>query len=175
MSLTQILTSLHGRKLGLSSSGGLLVQPTTSTGITHLAEISSAGVFNSSITSFGSTVTEMEVAKLKTTVETVSSSAATILGYGMSVISSDVINVSVLKLSAPEAGVLKEIFCDSSASTVSINTTANTITFGTSVNSSALVLDDAGGIRGKCIVLRGLSTTRWAMIGHRDLGDPVVN
>ena len=175
MAINQYLVSLHGRKMGQTSSGGIVIQPTSSTGMSHLAEISSAGVFNSSLTSFGSTITEMTVAKLKAPVETVSSSAATMVNYGVSIISSDVINVSVLTLSAPEAGILKEIFGDSSASTVSINTTATTITFGTSVGSSALVLDDAGGIRGKCVILRGLTATRWAIVGHRDLGDPVVN
>lgn len=175
MSLNQILTSLHGRKIGLSASGGLLLQPTSSTGMSHVMEISSAGVVNSSITNFGTTLTEMTVQKLKTFVETISSSAATLAAYGLSIISSDVINVSVLKMPAPETGVLKEIFCDSSASTLSLNTTATTIVFGTSVDSTALVLDDAGGVRGKCIVLRGITDLRWAMIGHRDLGDPAIN
>lgn len=175
MSLNVIQTSVHGKRFGLTSTGGVLTKPTTSTGYSHLAEISSAGVFNSSISSFNSTVTDLPVAKLKTVVETATASAATLTPYGLSIISSDVINGSVLKLGAPEIGILKEIFCDSSASTVSINTTATANVFGTSVDSTALVLDDAGGIRGKTVALRGLSATRWAIIGHRDLGDPVVN
>lgn len=175
MSHNKILTSIHGLRLGLSASGGILHRPTTSTGVSHAAEISSAGVFNSSITSFRTTLTEMVVEKMKTVVENISSSAATLLGYGLSVITSDVINVSVLKMPAPEVGILKEIFCDSSASTLSLNTTATTIVFGTSVDSSAFVLDDAGGIRGKCLIFRGITALRWALIGHRDLGDPVIN
>lgn len=159
MSLVTILTSLHGRRFGLSSSGGVLVQPTTSTGVTHLAEISSAGVVNSSIT-------EMTVQLLKSFVETISSSAATMVGHGLSVISSDVINVSVLTLSAPTAGVNKFIYGDSSASTVTLNTTATTITFGASVLSSALVFDNAGGIRGTGLILKGISATRWAFFGR---------
>ena len=175
MSFNKVQLSLHGKQVGLTSSGGLIFEPTTSSGYNHAAEISSAGVFNSSVSAFGSTVGEITIQKVKTVVETVSSSAATMVGYGMSIISSDVINVSVLKLSAPETGMLKEIFCDSSASTVSLNTTSSDITFATSVGSSVLALDDAGGIRGKTLTLRGLSATRWAIVGHRDLGDPVVN
>src|SRR3990167_7337216 len=106
MSLNTILTSLHGRKIGLSATGGVLISPTSSTGMSHLAEISSAGVFNSSISSFNSTITEMEVAKQKNVFETISSSAATLSNYGVSVISSDVINVSVLKVLAPAAGMV---------------------------------------------------------------------
>src|SRR3990167_9339094 len=115
MSLNTIQVSMHGRKFGLSSSGGVLIAPTSSTGVSHLAEISSAGVVNSSISSFNSTITEMEVAKQKNVFETISSSAATLSNYGVSVISSDVINVSVLKVPAPEAGMVKEIWGQSSA------------------------------------------------------------
>lgn len=166
MSQNLILTSIHGKRLGLTSSGGLAFQPTTSTGMSHVAEISSAGVFNSSISSFGSTITEMVVAKMKSVVETISSSAATLINYGLSLVSSDVINVSVLTVPAPEAGLEKEIFGDSSASTVSFNTTSSDITFGTTVSSSALVFDHAGGIRGSWIRLKGLSATRWAVEYH---------
>ena len=166
MSLTNVQVSMHGRRFGLSSSGGVLVAPTTGTGYSHLAEISSAGVVNSSISNFGSTITEMTVAKNKDVFETVSSSAATLVNYGVSVISSDVINVSVLTLPAPEAGMVKEIWGQTSASTISFNTTAVTIlfdaTFGAS--STALVWDRAGGQRGAYIKLLGLSATRWAVL-----------
>ena len=166
MSLNIILTSLHGRKIGLSATGGVLIAPTSSTGMSHLAEISSAGVFNSSITGFGSTITEMTVAKQKSVVDTISSSAATLLNYGLSVISSDVINVSVLVLPAPETGLHKQIWGDSSASTVTLTSTAASITFDTTVGSSVLVFDKAGGIRGSQINLRGLSATRWAVLAR---------
>ena len=166
MSLTQILTSMHGRRFGLSSSGGVLVQPTSSTGMTHLAEISSAGVFNSSITNFGSTITEMTVAAMKTVIETISSSAATLVNYGMSVISSDVINGSVLTISAPVANVEKTVWGDSSASTITFNTTAVSILFNATLgsSSSALVWDRAGSVRGSIIRMVGLSATRWAIL-----------
>lgn len=166
MSLNVILTSVHGKKLGLSSSGGVLVSPTSSTGYSHLAEISSAGVFNSSISGFNSTITDMTVEKMRVAFETISSSAATLLGYGLSVISSDVINVSVLTIPAPSAGIEKTVWGQSSASTISFNTTAATIlfdsTFGSS--SSALVWDRAGGVRGSILRMVGLSATRWAIL-----------
>ncbi len=167
MSLNKIFLSLHGKQVGMTSSGGLAFEPTTSSGYNHAAEISSAGVFQSSIDSFASTIGDMTVQLFRSVVETVSSSAATMLNYGLSVISSDVINVSVLKLSAPTLGVLKEIYGDSSASTVSLTTTSSDITFGASVLSSAFVFDNAGGVRGTSLVLRGLSATRWALIGRK--------
>ena len=166
MAFADILTSLHGRRFGLSSSGGVLVSPTTGTGFSHLAEISSAGVFNSSISSFGSTIGEFTAKVVKSVVETISSSAATLVNYGLSIISSDVINGSLLKISAPETGIHKEVFCQSSASTLSFTTTADTIVFDTSfgASSSALVFDLVGGTRGKALVLRGVDATRWAVL-----------
>ena len=161
MSLVNTLVSLHGRRLGISSSGGLVSRPSTAPNTAiHFAEISSAGVVNSSITT-------MTVQELKSYVETISSSAATMVNHGLSVISSDVINVSVLKLSAPISGLEKMIYGDSSASTVSLNTTSSDITFGASVLSSAFVFDNAGGVRGTSLLLKGISTTRWALIGRK--------
>lgn len=169
MAFNKIFLSLHGKQVGMTSSGGLAFEPTTSSGYNHAAEISSAGVFQSSIDSFGSTIGDMTVQLLRSMVETISSSAATLVNYGLSVISSDVINVSVLKLSAPAVGVLKEIYGDSSASTISLNTTSSDITFGASVASSAFVFDQVGGVRGTSLVLRGISTSRWALLGRKVL------
>lgn len=171
MSHNQILTSVHGRRLGLSASGGLLASQTSSTGVTHFAEISSAGVFNSSITSFGSTIGELTVKSYKSIVETVSSTLASMVNYGLSIVSTGSSNGTVLSLSgAPEAGLIKEIFSDTSASTITIDTTAAGITFQTSMGSasSAIVWDKAGGSRGKSITLMGLSATRWAVMNKYD-------
>ena len=166
MAFDRILRSIWGKEAGFTSTGGLIFRPTTSTGYSHAAEISSAGVFNSSITSFGSTIGDITMKTMRSIIETISSSAATLVNYGVSVISSDVINVSVLKVSAPEAGILKTIWGQTSASTITFNTTADTIlfdaTFGAS--SSALVWDRAGGQRGAIIRLLGLSSTRWAVL-----------
>lgn len=167
MALNTGFVSIHGRRMGMTSSGGVVIVPTSSTGLTsHLAEISSAAVFNSSITSFRSTIGEIEVAALKSVVETISSSAATVSNEGISRISSDVINGSVLKLSAPEDMLNKEIWFDSSASTITIDTTAATIVFDTSLgsSSSALVMGRAGGTRGAYVKLLGIGTTRWAVL-----------
>lgn len=152
----------------LTSSGGVVTRPTTSTGLTsHFAEISSAGVFNSSVTSFGSTIGDITIQTLRSLVETISSSAATMVNYGLSVISSDVINVSVINLAAPAVGVGKEIYGDSSASTISFQTTSSNITFGATVASSAYVFDNVGGIRGTSLILRGITTSRWALLGRK--------
>lgn len=170
MAFDNVLVSKHGRKFGLSSSNGLLLS--SSDGYSHAAEISSAGVFESSISSFGSTIGVLPVARVDSEVDTVTASDATLNGYGFAHISSDVINGSVITVPAPTAaGQNLDIWCDTSASTVSLNSTAAANKFGSSVDSSALVLDAAGGIRGKGVVLRGISDTRWAILATRNLGD----
>lgn len=146
-----IQTSLHGRRLGLTATGGIIANEVGSTA--------------PSIAIMGTT--DRIVNTFKTAVETVSSSAATMINYGLTVISSDVANASVLILSAPVAGVEKQIYGDSSASSITLNTTAASITFGASVLSSAFVFDNAGGVRGTSLVLKGISATRWALLGRK--------
>ena len=166
MAFNRVLRSIWGKEAGFNSSGGLIFRPTTSTGYSHAAEISSAGVFNSSVTSFNSTIGDLTVKTFRSIIETISSSAATLVNYGVSVISSDVINVSLLSVSAPEAGIMKTIWGQTSASTISFTTTAGSIVFDTSfgASSSALIWDRAGGQRGAILRLLGLSATRWAVL-----------
>jgi hypothetical protein len=155
MAVNKILTSLHGRKLGLTSSGGLAIVPTTSNVVNRLVEQSSDGV-----------VADLGITKLRMGVETATSSAATLSNSGLSVISSDVINGSVLTLSAPSSGVMKQIYSLSTASSITFNTTAATIFFGASVDSSALVFDNLGGTKGTAVHFVGISATRWAYFGR---------
>ena len=68
MSHNKILTSIHGLRLGLSASGGILHRPTTSTGVSHAAEISSAGVFNSSIMKNAPAMAKAEITRETMTV-----------------------------------------------------------------------------------------------------------
>lgn len=157
MSVDQILTSIHGRRLGLSATGALLMQQRDSTGMSRAVTVSSANIREETIAE---------------SVLTCSGSAVVITNSGFTHVTSDMsVNGAALTVSAPAAGVLKEIFLDSSASTVSLGSTAAGITFGASVGSSVRVMDAAGGVRGTSIVLRGLSTTRWAILGGRKLGD----
>lgn len=155
MSKLLILKSIFGRQLGFSSSGGILTNLSSGV-VNRVATISSDDAF---------------VEKVGQIIETISSSATVLANYGLSIISSDVPNGSTCLISTPALGVLKEIFFDSSASTISIGTTAAGITFGASVGSSVKNMDAAGGVRGTSISFRGLSATRWAIIGHRHLGD----
>jgi len=176
MSNNVILTSIHGRRLGLSSSGGVLIAKTSSTGVSHLGEISSAGVFESSIDSwtavgqFGSTLSGY-----KSFFETASASSVTLSNKGMTHVTSDLSVIgATLLISAPEIGVEKEIYLDSSASTLSLGSTSSDITFGTSIGTSVLVLDQVGGVRGTALRMRGISATRWALLGkhsHADFAD----
>ncbi len=172
MSFNIILKSVVGHRLGLSASGGLLFKPTTSTGVSHAAELSSAGKFNSSIDGasaigqWGSSLTGY-----KGFIEKVSATNVKMVNYGLSHVTSDVINGATLLIAAPEAGIHKEIYFDSSASTMSIGTTAAGISFGASVESSVHNVEAAGGVMGTSLTMRGLSATKWALLGRRKLGD----
>ena len=174
MAINLITQSLHGRKFGLSASGGVVIGKTSATGgvMSHLAEISSAGKFESSVDGasaigeWGSSLTGY-----KGFVETIDASDDQMVNYGLSHITSDVINGSTILISTPEIGIKKEIFLDSSASTISIGTTAAGITFGASVGSSVYNMDAAGGTRGTGLILQGLSATRWAFLARHKLGD----
>lgn len=156
MSVDQILTSIHGKRFGLSASGGLLAHETSATGVKRAVMMSTADVIQG---------------KPAYDVQTASASGAVITNYGLTHVTSGVVNGATLTVSAPAAGVEKEIFFDSSASTLSLGTTAAGITFGASVGSSVLNMDAAGGVRGTGLIMRGLSSTRWALLGRRKLGD----
>lgn len=166
MSLGKILTSIHGRRLGLTSSGGLAFARTTSSLTSMAAEITTAGVFSSTISNFGSTVAEMTVQGLKSVVETISSSDATLTNYGMSVLSSATATSRNFSIGAPETGIRKVIHSVSSATTLVIDTTADTIGFNSSANTSStrLTFQAAAGVGGRSVVLEGASASRWNVL-----------
>lgn len=155
MSVNQVLVSQHGRRFGISSSGGILSEDSTGS-MQRAVMQSSADVIQGKPAQY---------------LDTIEASGSKMTNYGLSHITSDVINGSTILISAPAQGVEKKIFLDSSASTLSIGTTAAGITFGASVGSSVYNMDAAGGVKGTGIVMVGLSATRWAFVGHQKLGD----
>ena len=101
----------------------------------------------------------------KSAVEYISSSAAVLVAYGMSVFSSATSTSRNFTISAPSSGQEKFIFSLSSATTMVLETTATGIFFvSTGASSTSLTYSAANGSLGEVVHMVGLSSTRWAVI-----------
>jgi hypothetical protein len=143
-------TSIHGRRLGLSTTGGII---SASTGSTASAD-QSAQMWGSGM------------------VETLST-VGTISNSGVSIISSDTTG-DVWNIAAPVAGVHKEIHFQSPSTEVfTFDTTAVSIFFNSSLGEGSTfgsttltaVSPATAGIGGS-LVLRGLSATVWGIVSN---------
>ena len=143
--------SIHGRRLGLTSSGGVVASPSGSTTIGQAAQMwgDDSEIF-----------------------ETVSAAGATISNSGVTVISTDSTSGAAFVVSAPITGISKEIHFQTSATAHTLGTTATTIKFNSTLAESAAggsttltVTGAAGGIAG-VVVMRGLSGTAWGLVSH---------
>ena len=102
---------------------------------------------------------------IKSAVEYISSSAAVLVAYGMSVFSSATSTSRNFTISAPSSGQEKFIFSLSSATTMVLETTATGIFFvSTGSSSTALTYSAANGSLGEVVHMVGLNSTRWAVI-----------
>ena len=147
--------SLHGRELGVTSTGGL-AQYVNSTGGGSTAIVSYFQQWGSGH------------------IQSVSSGGATITNSGIThVTSGSTSGMAAMILSAPVAGVSKEILFVTSATALTIETTAAGILFygmtstaptGSSVLS---IVGSAGAlpVRGSWITLKGLDSTSWFVTG----------
>lgn len=137
-------TSIHGRRLGISSSGGITSSPSGSTDIDRSAQMWGPGLITSV------------------------SSADTIPNSGTNILSTATAAALTYIIAAPVAGVLCEIISQTTSSGVTINTTATTINFNSSggTSSTALVIALAAGTEGQSVVLRGLSATQWQVLSR---------
>lgn len=141
--------SKHGRRLGLSSSGGI-VSDVGSTGRSSTAIVSAAQMWGPGM--------------LKAR-----SSGATLDNAGLNVISSSTLASMSLTLTAPVAGITTEIISEASSTTITIETGSASVVFNTSAgaaDSTALTLTGAAGLKGAALVLRGLSTTKWQVLSN---------
>ncbi len=146
-------TSLHGRKFGLSSTGGLITPPEKdSTGSTlphtmaaqmwgegmHAVHVMST--INSTLTNFGTSV-------LDSTGST-SSSAPT------------------FEMGRPEQGVHKYVHIGASSSELTLGGTSTAIVFqSTNDGAGSTLFCSAVNLSGKVIHLIGASTARWILAG----------
>lgn len=139
------LTSIHGRRIAMSATGAIVDKNGFGAVMTD-----SSGVLQTII---------------KSAVETISSSGAALVAYGLSIFSSATSTSRSFTLSAPSSGQEKMIFSLSSASTILLETTATGVFFvSTGASSTAITFSAAGGAFGETITLMGLSSTRWAVL-----------
>ena len=138
------LTGINGRRIAMSATGAI--------------------VDKNGYAAFMVDASGVAQMVLKSAVEYISSSGAALVGYGMSVISSGTAASQNFTLAAPSSGAEKEIFSLSSATTILLETTATGIFFvSTGALSTAITFSGAAGQFGQSIVLRGISSARWAV------------
>lgn len=141
-------TSIHGRRLGLSSTGGL-ISAFTSTG----GHNSSA--YNMNAQMWGSGM-----------IDTVSAVTSTIGNAGVTSLAVATATAIAFELEAPIAGIYKEIHIDTSASEISIGSPTTDVVFKASNGGAgSTMFMAAANLSGAVIALRGRSTARWAVIG----------
>ena len=161
-------TSIHGRRLALSSTGALVDANAYGALMKN-----STGAIQSSSTLL-TYVGEVEVAGHRIVAQSAvaSSVASTLTNYGFQSLSSaSATAMTAFEIAAPVAGTSKEIYIDTSASEFSLGGTATDVIFASTLvtaNVSTLFASSAaagGGLADTVIILRGISTTQWAIMG----------
>ena len=170
MSVTDILTSIWGRRLGLTSSGGLMVRhPASAIANSRVLTLSTAGTVNETISLFNATLGELTVQTFKSVVNATETTASTLVNYGLSVISTAAATAQFYVMAAPAVGVLKMFSCgQTSASEITLQGTATSILFGST--GADKIFFSGVTAAGLAVTLMGVSTTRWANIGGVQTG-----
>ncbi len=152
------LTSVHGRRLALSSSGAIM----DAEGYAAVMKSTADVVQNSSALTFAShQVTQTSIA----------ASATSVSAYGLVSVTSGVGTAAMaVDLPDPVAGVEIMVDIESSSSQVSFGAGTSLIHFASSgqigaVDRTTLFIAStlAGGLRGSMITLVGRSTTQWIL------------
>lgn len=143
MARDTILTSIHGRKFGLTSSGGLLTYET--------------GATAPSIALMGDTSGRVPAIVTASAVV-----GTTMTNYGLDVLSSATATAAIYTMRAPAAGVLKEITVATTSSEITLQGTATSILFGSSGADKVFI--SGAENRSKSVILRGITTSRWAVL-----------
>ena len=150
MALT-ITTAVVGRRLGLTATHGIADRDGN-----KALMIDSTGLQqNSTVLTFN---------RIHLLVSAIVGASATLLNYGLTHLTSGTATAVAFELSAPVEGLLKEIFIgNSSASAFSASGSATTTVFN---SSDGAALTKITMIKGSNVVLRGLSTTVWAVLNR---------
>lgn len=138
-------SSIHGRRVVISSSGAICDREGYAAGM-----IDSSGVRQTPAKSY---------------VEAISSSGAVLASSGLSYFSSATSTARNFNLYGPSSGQDKELFSLSSATTMVVETSVSGVYFVTTgAESTALTFSAATGTKGERVILRGLSSSRWAIL-----------
>ena len=144
------ITSIHGRRLGLSSTGGILA----STGST---EFDAVAVMRDS--------TGARLGPLYEPLTAVASSIGSTIGHGFSTISSGTATAPSFEISEPVVGVEVEIHIDTSASEMTFGSCTTAIVFRTTLSGEASTMFFSAladvDLFGVSLTLRGITTTQW--------------
>lgn len=156
MAVDSILTSLHGRKFGLTSSGGVLAREgSTQEALISLMKTTAEVVKNSSGLEMG----WQKQTQVVTSV--VSSGGSTLNAYGTNVIAAGTATAMIFQIGRPTFGQQVEIFCRTSASEVTFGGTSTAILLGMGTTA---FLSQAAGAGGAYLTLRGESTARYSVL-----------
>ena len=137
--------TIHGRRLGISTTGGLIGRNATSTasGWDAAAQMWGAGLHNS-----------------------VSSSAATIGNAGVTSITAASATAQRYTIAAPVLGIRKIINLDTSASEISFAGPTTTVIFQTTkAGVGSTLFMTLANLAGKNLSLLGMSTLRYTVLG----------
>lgn len=148
-------TSIHGRRLGISSTGGI-VSGYGSTGNVSTDFVAVAVMRDSNHVLRGPHYEP---------VTTHSSSGAT-MAEGLNYIASATAAAYAFSMPAASSGLIVRIGISSSASTITFSGSATTILFGSTVvgGSTSLTASNAGGCQGMYLTLAAMTTARWAVM-----------
>jgi hypothetical protein len=164
-----VITSIHGKRVGLNSTGALIVDH-SGTKYAAVTKSSADALQGSSAFVYAG----QGILTAQTAIPANASGVFTNYGrQSLSSASATSINataaVTTLQIAVPQAGIEKEILIDTSASEITLgNEGASTATvFASTVAAAAgssLFLSKAN-LAGTVIKLRGVSTTQWSIIG----------
>ena len=140
-------TSKHGRRLGLSSTGG----------------------FISAINSTGQMSTAMEMCAQMwgpAMEDSITAVTSTIGNTGVTSLAVATATAIAFEIAPPVQGVYKEIHIDTSASEISLGSPTTDVVFvASNKGAGSTMFMSAVNLSGQVISLRGRSTARWAVLG----------
>jgi hypothetical protein len=155
----QVLTSIHGKRLGLGATGGLVVD--------H-AGTKYEAVQRSSADALQGSSAYVYAGQGILTGQTAlpSSISATFTNYGRQTLASGTATAITMEIAAPVAGGEVELFFNTSASEITLGSPTTTITFQTTHHGegSSLFISKVNGA-GTVVKMRGQSATVWSQLG----------
>jgi hypothetical protein len=157
------LTSIHGRRLALSSTGAIVDKNAYGA----LMKDSTGQIRSSSTALSFVGVMTLDGQNLNAQSAVAASVGSTFTNYGRQLLSSaSATAMTAHEIAAPVAGILKEIEIRTSGTEFTLGGTATSIIFQPANNAagSSLFISRVK-LAGTTIRLRGISTTEWSVIG----------